>query len=95
MKPGERLAFIDSHATEVGAALLSGAPDFLSGLNQAELDVVKQRVAARTNPEISKAKSETLTALADAERGVRNARRSILECGGLPRDENGGGEEAA
>ena len=48
----------------------------------------------RTNPEIAKAKSETLKALADAERGCRNAARSIRECGGLKRDENGGAEDA-
>jgi hypothetical protein len=85
----------DSHAAEVANAVLGSAPSFLSGLSAADLDVARQRIAMRTNPEIAKAKSETLKALADAERGCRNAARSIRECGGLKRDENGGAEDAA
>jgi hypothetical protein len=95
LKPEARLAFIDSHAAEVANAVLGSAPSFLSGLSAADLDVARQRIAMRTNPEIAKAKSETLKALADAERGCRNAARSIRECGGLKRDENGGAEDAA
>ena len=89
LKPGERLAFIDAHAIEVGAAVLTG-PSFLSGLTPAEVDIVKQRVAARTNPEVAKAKNVALTALADTEKGWRSAATQIKECGGLKRDDNGG-----
>jgi hypothetical protein len=48
LKPGERLAFINDHASEVAAAVLT-APSFLSGLTPAELGVVKARIAQRAN----------------------------------------------
>jgi hypothetical protein len=62
------MAFIDAHATEVAAAVLA-APSFLSGLTPAELGVVRQRIEARANPEIAKAKAETLNAMQDAATG--------------------------
>ena len=93
LKSGERLAFIDAHVDEVGAAVLTG-PSFLSGLTPAEVGIVKQRIEARTNPEIARAKKEALQALADVEKGWRNAARSIRECGGLKRDDNGGAESS-
>ena len=66
LKSGDRVAFIDAHASEVAAAVLS-APSFLSGLTPAELGVVRQRIEARANPEIAAAKAATLQALADAK----------------------------
>jgi hypothetical protein len=81
-QPGDRMAFIDAYANEVAAAVLT-APGFLSGLTPAELGVVKQRIEARANPEIAKAKADTTRALADAEAGWRNGIRQISERGGL------------
>ena len=52
MKPGERLAFINDHASEVAAAVLT-APSFLSGLTPAELGVVKARIVQRANPALA------------------------------------------
>jgi hypothetical protein len=88
LKAGERLAFIDAHASEVAAAVLT-APSFLSGLSPAELGVVKQQLEARANPEIAKAKVETLKALAELERGWRSAIRQNGERGGLDRTSDG------
>jgi hypothetical protein len=85
---GERLAFIDAHVGEVGAAVLT-APSFLSGLTPAEVGIVRQRIAARTNPKIAAAREEALQALSDCERGRRNAANQIRECGGLKSDDNG------
>jgi hypothetical protein len=82
LKAGERMAFIDSHASEVAAAVLS-APSFLSGLTPAELGVARQRIEVRADPGIAAAKADTTRALADAEAGVRNAIRQISERGGL------------
>jgi hypothetical protein len=48
------MAFIDAHATEVAAAVLT-TPSFLSGLTPAEIGVVKQRIESRTNPEVAEA----------------------------------------
>ena len=93
LKAGDRMAFIDSHATEVAAAVIS-APAFLSGLSPTELDVVKQRIEARSNPELAKSKAETTRALADAEAGWRNAVRQISERGGLKKGHNGAEEIA-
>jgi hypothetical protein len=60
LKSDDRLAFIDAHASEVAAAVLS-APSFLSGLTTAELAVVRQRIEARTNPNVAQAKAATAT----------------------------------
>ena len=88
LKAGDRMAFIDAHATEVAAAVLA-APAFLSGLSPTELGVVKQRIEARANPELAKSKAETTRALADAEAGWRSAIRQISERAGLGRPHDG------
>ena len=88
LKPGDRMAFIDAHVTEVAAAVLA-APSFLSGLTPAELDVVKQRIEARANPEIAEAKAETAKALQETEAGWRGANSLISDRGGLGRTNDG------
>ena len=88
LKSGDRVAFIDAHATEVAAAVLS-APSFLSGLTPAELGIVKQRIEARANPEIAKAKAVAVNALAETERGRRNASNLIRARGGLEKPYDG------
>lgn len=80
LRGGDRMAFIDAHATEVAAAMLA-APSFLSGLTPAELG--KQRIEARANPEIAKAKAETAKALQETEDGWRAAIRQISVRGDL------------
>ena len=82
MKSAERLNFIDAHASEVAAAVLT-APSFLSGLTPAELGVVRQRIEARANPEIAAAKQATTRALSEVEAGWRAAVRQISDRGGL------------
>jgi hypothetical protein len=82
MRAGERMSFIEAHTSDVAQAVLN-APSFLSGLTTAELGVVKQRIEARANPEIAKAKTETTRALANAEAGWRSAVRQISERAGL------------
>jgi len=94
MKPVERLAFCDAHATEVAAAVLS-APSFLSGLTPAELNIVKQRIEARANPAIAEAKSAAVTALAETERGRRNAANQIRARGGVGKIPHDGAEKIA
>ena len=87
MEPAERVAFIDAHAVECGAAVLS-APAWLSGLTPAELGVVKQRIEARINPEIAEAKAETMKALQRCEVGFRNAANQIRNAANLPKGGN-------
>jgi hypothetical protein len=82
------MAFIDAHATEVAAAVLT-APPFLTGLTPAEIRIVKQCVAARTNPEIAAAKQATTKALSETEAGWRAAVRQISARGGLTQVGNG------
>jgi hypothetical protein len=72
LEPTKRMAFIEAHVTEVAAAVL-GAPAFLSGLTPTEMAVVKQRIAARTNPEVAKARADLLQAMQDVEAGHRAA----------------------
>ena len=88
MKPAERLAFVDAHASEVADAVLT-APAFLSGLSPAELGVVRQRIEARANPESAGAKAAAVTALAETERGTRNAASLIRARGGLEKPHDG------
>jgi len=78
------MAFVDSHASEVAAAVLA-APEFLSGLSPTELGVVKQRIAARADPELARSKAEATRALA----GWRSAIRQISDRGGLGEGHNG------
>ena len=82
LRPGDRMAFIDAHATEVAAAVLA-APSFLSGLTPAELGVVKQRIEARANPEIAEAKAESAKALTHTEQGWHAAIRQVSDRAGL------------
>jgi hypothetical protein len=78
LRPGDRMAFIDAHATEIAAAVLA-APSFLSGLTRAELDIVKQRNEARANPEIAKAMAENGKGAArDRSRLARRSGRSAI-----------------
>ena len=94
LKPRDRMAFIDAHATEVAAAVLV-APSFLSGLTPAELGVVKQRIETRANPEIAKAKAETTKALREVEVGLERARAQIASRGGLEKSPAGSVSAAA
>ena len=89
LKAGDRVAFCNAHASEIGGAVLS-APGFLSGLTPAEMAVVRQRVAATTNPKVAEAMGDTLNALRDAERGFRNAAATIREAGGLAMGDGNG-----
>ena len=68
--------------------MLTG-PSFLSGLTPADLDIVKQRIAARTNPEIAKAKRDALDAISGTEKGWRSCERQLRELGGLKQASNG------
>jgi hypothetical protein len=89
LKPGDRMAFIEAHIADVAAAVLT-APSFLSGLTPAELGVVKQRIAARANPEVAAAKQATTKALSETEAGWRAAIRQISDRGGLGKAPNDG-----
>ena len=90
MKAENRVVFINSHLGEgeVVNAVLT-APAFLSGLSPAELGVVRQRVEALAVPEIAAAKAATLTALAETEKGWRNAANQIRQAGGLEMGHDG------
>ena len=54
---GNKVSFIDQHAADqrVASAVL-GAPAFLSGLTEAELAIVHQRVEQHVSPEVANAK---------------------------------------
>ena len=82
--------FVAKHAGDprVVAAVL-GAPAFLSGLTDADINIVKTQVAKRVAPEIAECKAETMRALQDAETGWRAAIRQISERGGLGRPHDG------
>ena len=58
---GNRVDFVAKHAGDprVVAAVL-GAPAFLSGLTDADINIVKSQVAKRVAPEIAEAKADTM-----------------------------------
>lgn len=89
-KPGDRLAYISGHIEDCGAAILT-APPMLSGLSATELNIVRHTLELRTNPEVAKAKQDTMQALVHAEQGFRNAVRTIRERAGLDAVPSNGG----
>ena len=90
-----RVGFVTKHADDprVVAAIL-GAPPFLSGLTDAEFDVVKAQIAKRTNPAVASAKDETMKALQQCESGWRTAIRQISGRGGLEKSHDGVAQRA-
>jgi hypothetical protein len=87
------MAFIDAHATEVAAAVLT-APAFLSGLSPTELGIVKGLIEARANPEIAAAKRATTRALSETEAGWRSAATQIRSRAGLGKLPHDGAEKS-
>ena len=87
---GNRVDFVAKHASDprVVAAVL-GAPAFLSGLIDADINIVRSQVAKRVAPEIAVAKDATLKALLETEAGWRTAIRQISDRGGLGRPHDG------
>jgi hypothetical protein len=84
MSESSRVTFVLKHATDarVVQAVLSGPP-FLCGLSDADIAVLKTEIAKR---EVAAAKEAALKAVADAERGYRNALNQIRERASLPRE---------
>jgi hypothetical protein len=78
------MGFLQKHAADpvVASAILT-APSFLSGLNEAELALVKHKVEQHVAPEIAEAKAATLKAMKEAEQGWRKAIDKIAERAGL------------
>ena len=75
-----RVGFIAKNASDQRVvATVLGAPAFLIGLTDVEIDVVKSQIANRVDPELVAAKDETLKALAEAKRGWRSAADQIRE----------------
>ena len=86
-----RVSFVEKHAHDprVVAAVL-GAPAFLSGLTDADINIVKAQIAKRLAPKIAEAKALTVKALEETEAGWRSAIRQIFERGDLKTGHNGG-----
>ena len=86
-----RLAFIDKNFDNravVSAVLL--APEFLSGLSPAEINLIRQKLARRTlAPEVAEQRDLVEKAMAVAERGWSRAQRLIEERAGLVSERKG------
>ena len=89
MKDG-RMGFLEKNAADpmVAAAILT-APTFLSGLNDAELALVKHKVEQHVSPEIAEARDATLKAMKEAEQGWQKAIEKIAERAGLTKGPDG------
>jgi hypothetical protein len=81
MQVGDRLPFVAKHILDAGPAVIAGPA--LSGLTPAEHEIVKKQFEMKMNPELAGAKARTVTALAQAEAGFRNASNTIRSRGGL------------
>ena len=72
----------------VASAILS-APGFVSGLGDTEIAFVKDQLEQHLAPQIVEEKTKTLTALAEAERGWKNAIAKIGQRAGLIKGRGG------
>jgi hypothetical protein len=81
---GSKLGFVERHVSDqrVASAVI-GAPPFLSGLTDAEVAVVRNRIEQHLAPEIAEARDATLKALEHAEQGWQRALDKIGERAGL------------
>ena len=86
----DKMGFLEKNASDpiVAAAILT-APSFLSGLNDAELALVKHKVEQHVCPEIAEARDATLKALKEAEQGWQRAIAKIGERAGLTKGADG------
>ena len=86
----DKMGFLEKNAADptVAAAILT-APSFLSGLNDAELALVKHKIEQHVCPEIAEARDVTLKALKEAEAGWRRAIEKIGERAGLTKGSDG------
>ena len=83
-----RKTFFEGRVSNIDSAVL-GAPAFLSGLTDADINIVKSQVAKRLAPEIAATKDATLKALQETEAGWRAAIGQISNRGGLGRPHDG------
>ena len=83
VKAVDRVSFVTKHANDarVVQAVL-GAPAFLSGLTDAEIDVVRQQLEKRVAPHVASARAAALKALQEAEAGRQSAISQIGERAG-------------
>jgi len=90
LKAVDRVGFVTKHANDarVVQAVL-GAPAFLSGLTDAEIDVVRQQIEKRVAPQVASARAATHKALQETEAGWRNAISQIGERAGLTKAPDG------
>jgi hypothetical protein len=89
MKDG-RMGFLEKNASDpvVAAALLT-APQFISGLSDSELALVKRKVEQHVSPKIAEARDATLKAMKETEAGWQSAIRKIAERAGLIKSRDG------
>ena len=85
-----KMGFLEKNAADpvVASAILT-APLFLSGLDDAELALVKHKVEQHVSPEIAAARSATLRAMKEAEDGWQNAIDKIDQRAGLTKGPDG------
>jgi hypothetical protein len=87
---GSKLGFVEQHLKDPRVASpVLGAPPFLSGLTDAEVDVVRKRIEQQVAPEIAEARDATLKALEQAEQGWQRAINKIGEPAGLTKAPEG------
>ena len=86
----DRMGFLEKNAADpVLASAIFTAPPFLSGLNDAELALVKHNVEQHVSPEIAAARAATRKAMKEAEQGWQNAIDKIAERAGLTKGADG------
>ena len=93
LKGQERMRFLEKHGSDIAvASALFEAPAFLSGVNDAELALVRHKIEqAHLPPEIAEAKAKTSRAWEELERAARLAPSLVLQFAGmkqLPRHTN-------
>ncbi len=85
LKGQERMRFLEKHGSDIAvASSLFEAPAFLSGVNDAELALVRNKIEmTHLPPEVVEARAKTGRAWAELERAARLAPSLILQFAGI------------
>jgi hypothetical protein len=86
----DRMTFLEQNGVDpvIASAVLT-APQFLSGLSEAELKMLRHKIETHISPEITAARQSSAQALAEVEQGWERAQAVIAQRAGLVKNAEG------
>lgn len=86
----DRMSFLEQNGVDpVIASAVLMAPQFLSGLTEAELKMLRHKIETHISPEITAARQSSAQALVEAEQGWERAQAVIAQRAGLVKNAEG------